>query len=148
MVMAMIHAVEPIGGGRLTRRQSWRYWGNWVNLSTPLGMLVSRIGGARVRRGPRGLYLAEGYRPRFPYASAFTIGNVVITSRSWDELLAANPALLLHEERHSTQYLACLGLPFFPLYGLAMVWSLVRTRSVALGNPFERDAGLGAGGYL
>ncbi|QGN35589.1 hypothetical protein GJV80_13715 [Microlunatus sp. Gsoil 973] len=144
----MIHAVEPIGGGRLTRAQALRHWGNWVNLSTPLGMLVSRIGGARVRRGPRGLYLAEGYRLSFPIASAFTIGDVVITGRDWDDLLAASPDLLSHEERHSRQYFACLGLPFFPLYGLAMLWSYVRTRSVALGNAFERDAGLAEGGYL
>jgi hypothetical protein len=143
----MVRVVEPIGGGRMTPVQQLRFVGNWINLTTPLGLLAGRIGGAQAKRGPRGLYLAEGYRYGFPVASAFTIGNVVITSRSWDQLLSANPNLLLHEERHSWQYLACGGLPFFPLYGLAMAWSYVRSGSPATDNVFERAAGLVDGGY-
>lgn len=144
----MMRVVEPIGGGRMTPVQRFRFIGNWVNLSTPFGLSVARLGGARIRHGARGLYLAEGYRYRFPVAPAFTIGNVVITGHSWDELLAERPDLLLHEARHSWQYLVCGGLPFFPLYGLAMLWSYASTHSLALGNAFERDAGLAAGGYL
>jgi len=144
----MTGVVEPIGGGRMTTWQRIRFVGNWLNLSTPVGCLAGRLGGARFRRGPRGLYLADGYRYRFPVAAAFTIGNVVITRHSWGELLRGHPDLLLHEERHSTQYLLCAGLPFFPMYGLAMAWSYVRTRTPALANAFERDAGLAAGGYL
>lgn len=144
----MTGAVEPIGRGRMTRAQRIRFIGNWVNLSTPFGLLVSRLGGARIRHGSRGLYLADGYRYGLPVASAFTIGNVVITRHSWGELLAGRPNLLVHEERHSTQYLVCGGLTFFPLYGMAMLWSYLRTRTPALGNAFERDAGLIAGGYL
>jgi hypothetical protein len=148
MIMAMIRVVEPIGSGRLTAAQTLRHWGNWINLSTPVGLLVSRIGSAKVKRGPRGLYLAESYRLPFPIASAFTIGNVVITNRSWDQLLSASPKLLLHEERHSWQYLACLGLPFFPLYAAAVIWSWLRTGNIASGNFFEQNAGLADGGYL
>lgn len=144
----MVRVVEPIGGGRMTTGQRLRFIGNWINLSTPVGLLMSRLGGARIRHGARGLYLAEGYRFGFPVAPAFTIGNVVITGHSWDELLAGRPKLLLHEERHSWQYLICGGLPFFPLYGLAMLWSYASTHSVALGNAFERDAGLAEGGYV
>lgn len=143
----MTGVVRPIGAARMTRAQRIRFIGNWVNLSTPFGLLVTRLGSASVRRGPRGLYLADGYRYGFPIAAAFTIGNVVITRHSWQGLLTARPRLLLHEERHSTQYLFCCGLGFFPLYGLAMLWSYVRTRTLALGNAFERDAGLAEGGY-
>ena len=148
MTIAPLDSVEPIGGGRLTAAQSLRRWGNWINLSTPLGLLVVKLGAGRARRGPRGLYLADGYRLGFPVASAFTIGNVVITSRRWSELFAGRPNLLRHEERHSWQYLICGGLPLFPLYGLAMLWSYASTRTLARGNVFERAAGLADGGYL
>ncbi len=138
---------EQSGGGRLTAAQRVRQVGNWLNLSTPSGRLVARLGGARVRRGPRGLLLADGYRWGFPIASAFTVGNVVISRGRWSDLLAAGPALLQHEERHSWQYLLCGGLPMIPLYLLAMAWSWWRTGSPALGNIFERAAGLADGGY-
>jgi len=145
---AVAGSVEPIGGGRMTAWQRIRFTGNWINLSTSFGLLAAHLGRASIRRGARGLYLADGYRYRFPVAAAFTVGNVVITRHTWGDLLAARPGLLLHEERHSTHYLICGGLGFLPLYGLAMLWSYARTRTPALGNAFERDAGLAAGGYL
>ena len=49
-----------------------RLLGNMVNLTTPIGLLVAVIGGARIKRGPRGLFVGEGYRLKFPVASAFT----------------------------------------------------------------------------
>ena len=136
------------------RRWTGRPWawrlrsvGNVVNLSTPLGLLVAKVGRAEVRRGPRGLYLGEHYRLGFPVAGAFTIGNVIITARTWDELLSRHPALLDHEERHTWQYLCCAGLPFYPLYGVSMAWSMLTTGDRAAGNFFERQAGLATGGY-
>ncbi|OYO24475.1 hypothetical protein CGZ93_03555 [Enemella dayhoffiae] len=120
---------------------------NWVNLSTPLGLLVARIGGAGVRVGPEGLVLAEGYRFGFPVAGAFTVGNVVITAGDFDSLLRANPELLEHESRHAWQYAACLGVPFLPLYAVAAAWSFATTGDWASDNPFERAAGLLSGGY-
>ena len=80
-------------------------------------------------------------------ASAFTIGSAVITARTFGTLLAANPSLLDHEERHADQWLACLGLPFLPAYLVAMGWSWIRTRDRAAANVFEVRAGLAAGGY-
>lgn len=121
--------------------------GNTVNLSTPAGLLVATLGRARIRRGPRGLLLADGYRPRFPVAGAFTVGNVIVTSRSWDELDARFPELLAHEEAHTWQYLACLGLPYLPIYTACMAWSVLRTGDRASANAFERRAGLVIGGY-
>ncbi len=132
---------------RLTGRQWFRLVGNVVNLSTPVGLLVAAIGGATIRRGPRGLYVGEGYQLKFPIASAFTIGSVITTSRTWDELLRANPRLFEHEERHTWQYLYCSGMPFYVAYGVCLVWSMLRTGDWAARNFFERQADLAAGGY-
>jgi len=119
---------------------------NWLNLSTPLGLAVARIGRAEVRPTDRHTYLATGYRLRFPVAGAFTLGSVVITyhDRGW---LEDRPRLVAHEERHSWQYVACLGLPFLPLYAAAMGWSMLRTGDRAAANVFEQWAGLEDGGY-
>ncbi|SDU79972.1 hypothetical protein SAMN04488544_0087 [Microlunatus sagamiharensis] len=135
-------------GAPLTPAERRRRRANRANLSTPLGLLVARLGGARRRPGPYGLVLAEGYRFRFPVAGAFTVGDVIITARSFDALLRRTPDLLRHEELHARQYARCLGLPYLGLYVLAMGWSVVRTGDRASGNVFERRAGLVAGGYV
>ena len=119
---------------------------NVVNLSTPLGLLVAAAGRARFRRGPRGLVLAADYRWPVPSAPAFTIGNVVISPRP-AAFLDARPALLAHEERHTWQYAATLGLPFLPLYAVGAAWSWLRGGDAAVHHPFERLAGLADGGY-
>ena len=119
---------------------------NWVNLSTPLGLLVAALGRARVDRGTDGLLLARGYRLRVPTAPAFTVGNVVVL-RIEDDALARRPRLLLHEARHATQYAWCVGPLMLPLYGLAAAWSWLRSRDPVSHNVFERLAGLEDGGY-
>lgn len=119
---------------------------NWANLSTPLGLLVARAGGADVRAGPRGLLLGSGYRLRLPAASAFTVGNVVLT-RHGDGWLLTRPRLLHHEEEHTWQYVALLGLPLLPLYVVAAGVSWLWARDFSSYNPFERLAGLADGGY-
>lgn len=120
---------------------------NVLNLSTPLGLAVARLGGASVRRGTRGLFLAEGYRLPFPVAGAFTIGNVVTTASTLDALLRRHPQVLVHEDRHAWQW--CVAGPLFlPLYVAGAAWSWWRTGDVALRNVFERHAGLVSGGYL
>ena len=124
-----------------------RAGGNVVNLSTPLGLAVAALGHSTIRRHPRGLFLAEHYRLRFPLAGAFTIGNVIITSKEFAELERRFPRLLQHEERHTWQYLYCFGLPYYLLYGVCMGWSLIRTGDRASANFFERQAGLAWGGY-
>jgi hypothetical protein len=134
--------------GRPETSLQWlRLVGNIANLTTPLGLLVAAIGRAKISPGPRGLLLGEGYRLSFPVAGAFTVGNVLTTSTSWDEQLQANPRLMQHEERHTWQYLYCLGLPFYPAYAGCMLWSVLRTGDRAARNIFERGAGLAAGGY-
>lgn len=120
---------------------------NWLNLSTLLGLGVARAGAADVRRGPRKLYLAEHYRWRFPTGIAFTVGDVVITRHDIDTLCARRPHLLEHEEAHSRQWMACLGLPFLPLYVASVGWSWLRTGDRASYSYFERSADLAKGGY-
>jgi len=118
---------------------------NVANLSTPLGLLIAALGGARVRRGPDGLVLAHGYRLRVPPAAAFTVGNVVLLRRG--ALPAGGPALLGHESRHATQYAWCAGPLLWVAYGVASAWSWLRTGDPASRNVFERHAGLVQGGY-
>ncbi|WP_246858575.1 DUF4157 domain-containing protein [Citricoccus sp. SGAir0253] len=123
----------------LALRRAW----NAANLSTPLGLALARAAGCTVRRGPDGLLLASGYRWAFPDGGAFTVGNTVLLRPG----TAPTARLLAHESRHATQYAWCAGVPFLPLYLLGVGWSVLRTGDAASRNPFERHAGLAAGGY-
>lgn len=132
---------------RLSRRLSVaRAVANVVNLSTPLGLAVAVLTRTPLHRGPDALILGTGYRPRLPHAGAFTIGNVVLF-RADSAFIAANPRLLAHECRHSTQYAYCLGLPFLPLYAVCAVYSQWQTGNPGSCNFFERQASLADGGY-
>ncbi|TKK85448.1 hypothetical protein FDA94_25235 [Herbidospora galbida] len=117
---------------------------NWINLSTPLGLLIARIGGATLHKGELGLVYAHGYRLSFPIAGAFTVGNVVLTKHPHGYL---SGRLLLHESRHASQYAACVGLPMLPLYVLSVLVSVLTCGNPATYNPFERMADLDDGGY-
>jgi hypothetical protein len=139
--------VDPLAPTRLTGWQWVRLIGNIANLTTLVGLVIALIGRARVRRGPRGLLLAEGYRLPFPVAGAFTVGSVITTPTTFAERLRGLPHLLDHEERHTWQYLYCLGLPFYIAYVVMMGWSVLRTGDRAARNAFERWAGLADGGY-
>ena len=119
---------------------------NVVNLSSPAGVLVARVGCARLRRGPDGLIRARGYRLPVPAAPAFTLGNVILLKID-DDQLARRPRVLVHEARHATQYATCLVIVMVPLYLLASAWSWLRCRDFATHNVFERWAGLADGGY-
>lgn len=122
---------------------------NWLNLSTPAGLLLAALGGAIVTRtgGGRGTCLATGYRWRLPAASAFTLGNVILTrhDREW---LMDRPDLLRHEDRHCTQYAFCIGPVMVILYILCAAASWVLAGDHASYNPFERLANLADGGYV
>jgi hypothetical protein len=140
---------EPSPDGKPLPHTTWtrvRTALNWVNLSTPLGLLVARLGGATLTRRGRGTYLAAGYRPRFPVAGAFTIGSV-ITSRHDLDWLRERPVLLRHEDRHCTQYAWLLGVVMLPLYLLCVGLSYVVAGDHSSYNPFERLAGLTDGSY-
>ena len=130
----------------MTPGQRLRQLANVLNATTPLGLLLAGCARTPVRRGPRGLLIATGYRWRLPFAGAFTVGNVVLFRAGPEEALA-NTVLLGHEERHCTQYAWCLGLPFLPLYFLAAGWSLPAPATPAPVISSNVGAGLRAGGY-
>jgi hypothetical protein len=122
---------------------------NWVNLSTPLGLLVAWAGRCTIEPGPHGVLIARGYRWAVPPVAgrAITIGDVVLLGLD-DVQLAARPHLLTHEARHSGQWARWLGpLGFLPAYGLASAWSWWISGDPALRNHFEHRAGLVDGGY-
>lgn len=128
-----------MNGPRITARAV----ANLLNGSTLVGLAVALAGRARVTRGPRGLWYAEGYVLRFPLAGAFTVGNVILTPRT---IIEIGERVARHEERHTWQYMVC-GTMFLPLYATAMGWSWIRTGDRAARNVFERSAGLADGGY-
>ena len=136
----MSGAASPSGWTRL------RSVVNWVNLSTPLGMLVARAGGATLERGPRGTWLAGGYRWSFPRAGAFTLGNVVTSTHDAD-WLRARPRLLAHEDRHCTQFALLVGPLMLVPYLVGVLVSWVVAGDHSSWNPLERLAGLDDGGY-
>ena len=138
---------RPSSSAPLAFRHRARAVVNTVNLTTPIGVLVAVAGGARLRRGPDGLWIGEGYRLRFPVAGAFTVGNVVITASTIARLKRVFPDIVQHEGAHATQYVL-LGPAFFPLYTLCAGWSWLRAGDPAVRNIFERRAGLVSGGYL
>jgi hypothetical protein len=131
----------------MTPAQRLRQIANVLNLSTPLGLAVAVCSRSTVTRGPRGLLIAAGYDWKLPHAGAFTLGNVILY-RAPHGSAGRNEVLLGHEERHSTQYAYCLGLPFLALYGIAAAWSVLRSGNPGSKNFFERQAGLAAGGYI
>lgn len=132
----------------MDRARLLRNVANVVNASSLLGLAVAVASGARLRVRDS-LLVAD--RARLPWlrASAMTIGSVVLVPRqSLEEVERRIPRLLAHEDAHAWQYAYCFGLPFLPLYGIATLWSMARTKDRALRNVFEVQAGLDTGGYL
>lgn len=118
-----------------------------ANGTTGAGLLIALVTGAKIRRGRHGVLIAEGYRRKFPPATCFTVGSVIITRRTADWLLDPDRAHLLeHESRHAAQY-AALGPLFWPAYWISCGYSYALTGSYGSRNAFERHAGLAGGGY-
>ncbi|MCU0264345.1 MAG: hypothetical protein MUF09_11885 [Candidatus Nanopelagicales bacterium] len=125
---------------------------NWVNLSTPSGLVLARVAAGRPRRARNGMWLVHGYRLPIPPAPAFTVGSVVLLRAGLpgagrDPVGAVPRQLLDHEERHVTQYAWCGGVLMPIGYVAAAGWSWLRTGDFASRNVFERRAGLADGGY-
>lgn len=120
---------------------------NLVNLSTPLGLALGIAGRGKPRRVGH-LVVLEHVRLPLVRASAMTVGDVVLVpERTVEEASRGIPDLMAHEDEHAWQWAYCLGLPFLPLYGLATVWSILRTGDRASANYFEVQADLLKGGY-
>ena len=142
---------DPGGATPLAARHQARRWANLLNLSTPLGLALATVGQATLNPWRNGLVVATGHRLPFPSAAAFTVGKVVLLRMGHEELLLrdpTHPGLMLHEERHSSQYALCLGPALIPLYAAACIWSWARTGDWWSGNIFETRAGLADGGYV
>ncbi|MET8147525.1 hypothetical protein ACIBSW_05520 [Actinoplanes sp. NPDC049668] len=118
-----------------------------VNGTTLVGLGLAVLCGTRIRRGPGGILIAEGYRRKMPPATCFTVGSVIITRRTADWLLHESRAgLLAHETRHAGQY-AVFGPLFWPAYWACCGYSWAMTGTAGTRNAFERHAGLALGGY-
>ena len=125
---------------------------NWVNLSTPAGLLLARVCAGRPRRVRNGMWLVHEYRVPVPPAPAFTLGSVVflragVPGPGRDPVGVVSRRLLDHEERHVNQYAWCGGVLMPVVYVAAAGWSWLRTGDFASRNVFERRAGLADGGY-
>jgi hypothetical protein len=132
-------------------RTSTRRRANLVNLSTPLGLALARLGGATVSPGRHDLRLATGHRLPLVHPGAITVGDVVLLRAPLAQVLehdARDPRLLDHEARHAQQYVWCLGPLMLPLYGAEAGWSWLRTGDWWSRNAFERRAVLADGGYV
>ncbi len=131
-------------GPRSIRRRA-----NWLNLSTPAGLLLTALSGARPRRTPDGLYVATGYRWAVPMAGAFTVGDVIVTRQRREGADPTSPLaqqVWEHEKRHAAQY-AYLGLLFIPVYVAAAGYSWAVGGDAWSYNVFETRADLADGGY-
>jgi hypothetical protein len=117
---------------------------NLANGSTLAGLGVAAVGGARLARGPDGLFTGTGYRLPVPPAPAFCLGNVIVTRLDG---IDPRSRLFRHEARHATQYAWCGGVLMVPLYLVAAGASWVLTGDFGARNVFERQAGLADGGY-
>ncbi|GAB2690109.1 eCIS core domain-containing protein [Thalassiella azotivora] len=135
--------------GPSPRLVRWRSTVNLLTGATAGGLLLARLGRARVEPGPDGLLLACEYAARFPAprARAVTVGDVVLLRMDVGSA-RSRPRLLAHERRHAAQWACWLGpVGFLPAYGLASLWSVLRVGDAARANPFEVRAGLADGGY-
>lgn len=147
----VVGPTELAQGRRTTRRRT----ANLLNGSTLLGLWLARRNGVTLRPGPHGLWLAPGYPRRFPApaAGAVCVGDVVLLRRGRPgmatvDVMDTQPRLLDHEAQHATQWARWCGpLGFLPAYGLASLWSWLRTGDAHSANAFEQAAGLADGGY-
>ena len=125
-------------GGRSSRSSTW----STARRCSGCAVAAHRTGPDRAA-GRAGLLVATGYRLPVPVASAFTVGNVVAHAARPGLARRAARRCCAHEERHTWQYVACLGLPMLPLYLLAAGLVLpARRRLRRVHNAFERLAGL------
>ncbi len=125
-------------------RDHTRHRVNWLNASTPIGLLVARALGLEHKHIFSLHYLVRGYDLKFPAADAFVIGDVIFIR---DGVVITKP-LFDHEKHHAIQYAMCGGVLMWPLYALASSWSWLRARNAWQHNIFEVSADLRAGNYI
>jgi hypothetical protein len=128
---------------------------NKLNLSTFLGLLISKIIGGTTIQLENGIYLNYGIKGKYLKATAITIGDLVLVKqvKGCKRCEAGNPhdlsnAILRHELIHSEQFAKFGGVIFLALYSFASIKSFIIYRNHWQGNIYEIQARLSDGGYI
>jgi len=138
---------DPMTPGRPLQLRALHRAATWINGTTLAGLALARAARTVRVRAPGGVIVASGYRLPLPKQECFTVGSVILTRKPAAWLLHPDRADLLgHEMRHIAQY-ALFGPLFWPAYWAMCGYSYLLTGSYGGRNPFERRAGLRAGGY-
>jgi hypothetical protein len=128
---------------------------NNLNLSTFLGLLISKIIGGTTIQSENGIYINYGRKGKYNKAWAITIGDVILAKQDKNcrQCKLGNPhnlssAILRHELIHSEQFAKFGGVIFLALYSFASIKSFIIYRNHWQGNIYEIQAGLSDGGYI
>jgi len=128
---------------------------NNLNLSTFLGLLISKIIGGTTIQLDNLIYINYGRKGKYSKAWAITIGDVILAKkdRHCDKCKSGKPhdlsnAILRHELKHSEQFAKFGGVIFLALYSFASIKSFIIYRNHWQGNIYEIQAGLKDGGYI
>jgi hypothetical protein len=128
---------------------------NNLNLSTFLGLLISKIIGGTTIQLDNLIYINYGRKGKYKKAWAITIGDVVLAKqdRNCKECKSGTPhdladRILRHELKHSEQFAKFGGIIFLALYLFASIKSFIIYRNIWQGNIYEIQAGLEDGGYI
>ena len=128
---------------------------NNLNLSTFLGLLISKIIGGTTIQSENGIYINYGRKGKYLNNWAITIGDVILVKqiRGCKSCELGNPhnlsnATLKHELIHSEQFAKFGGIIFLALYLFASIKSFIIYRNHWQGNIYEIQAGLQDGGYI
>lgn len=133
----------------MPRRQLIRHLFNTLTGITLFGLIVGVLSRGKPVWDPRfGLIVFMQCQIPWPKSAAMTFGDVVVVRhKGWRELADVPFPLMKHEAEHAWQYVFTLGLPYFPLYWSACLYSYARSRNYWQHNLFEIKAGLQNGGY-
>ena len=128
---------------------------NNLNLSTFLGLLISKIIGGTTIQSENGIYINYGRKGKYNKAWAITIGDVILAKQDKNcrQCKQPNPhnlssAILRQELIHSEQFAKFGGVIFLALYSFASIKSFIIYRNHWQGNIYEIQAGLSDGGYI
>jgi hypothetical protein len=115
---------------------------NNLNLSTFLGLLISKIIGGTTIQLDNLMYINYGRKGKYQKAGAITIGDVILAKKRLSN------SVIKHEEVHAQQFAKFGGLVFLALYLFASIKSFIIYKNVWQGNRYEIQAGLEDGEYI
>jgi hypothetical protein len=115
---------------------------NNLNLSTFLGLLISKIIGGTTIQLDNLMYINYGRKGKYQKAGAITIGDVILAKKRLSN------SVIKHEVIHAQQFAKFGGLVFLVLYLFASIKSFIIYKNVWQGNRYEIQAGLEDGEYI